>query len=463
MLFSSAAFLTFLPIVFCGYWYVARYGSVAQNFFIGGVSLVFYGWTDIRLCGLLLISISTAYYCALQIAARRKCFLYIGVGLQLGLLAFFKYYNFFVSSITQLFGLFGLRMDLPTLKIILPVGLSFYSFMAIAYMVDVHRKSVAPIRSPLLFFSCMSFFPQLLAGPIGRMSNLLSQFEKVRCFEYAFAVDGCRQMLWGYFKKLVIADGCASLTDQIYADVSQCSGSVLLLGAFMYAIQIYADFSGYSDIAVGCGKLFGIRLQINFKCPYFATNISEFWRRWHISLTTWFRDYLYIPLGGSRCSKGKQFCNTLVVFALSGLWHGANWTFVIWGILHAILFLPMIFFRKFINLVESFGVGKFILGVTTFISVMLCWVFFRSTDFTMARNYLSCLFSASLFTIPKSHLSMLPLILVSIIVEWFGRSREHSLDIATWPKLLRWGVYFLVAIVCIAYKKRVAEFIYFQF
>jgi D-alanyl-lipoteichoic acid acyltransferase DltB (MBOAT superfamily) len=354
-------------------------------------------------------------------------------------------------------------MDLPTLKIILPVGLSFYSFMAIAYMVDVHRKSVEPVRSPLLFFSSMSFFPQLLAGPIGRMPNLLPQFEKVRFFDYAMAVDGCRQMLWGYFKKLVIADGCAKLTDSIYASMSQVSGSVLLLGAFMYAIQIYADFSGYSDMAVGCGKLFGIRLQVNFRYPYFASNISDFWRRWHISLTTWFRDYFYIPMGGSRCSRWKQFRNTFIVFTLSGLWHGANWTFVMWGILHAILFLPMIFFRKIVNKVESFWVGKLALGVTTFISVMLCWIFFRSADFTMACNYLSGLFSASVFTIPKSHLSMLPLIFVSIIVEWFGRSREYALDIATWPKLLRWIVYFLVAVACVAYKQRVAEFIYFQF
>lgn len=361
MLFSSTAFLIFLPIVFLEYWHVGRYGSILQNAFIGLVSLVFYGWTDIRLCGLLLISLSTAYYCALRIAERRKCFLYIGVGFQLGLLAFFKYYNFFVGSMSKCFSLLGLTMDLPTLKIILPVGLSFYSFMAIAYMVDVHRQSVEPVRSPLLFFPCMSFFPQLLAGPIGRMPNLLPQFEKVRRFEYTMAVDGCRQMLWGYFKKLVIADGCAKLTDSIYANMQQVSGSVLLLGVFMYAIQIYADFSGYSDMAVGCGKLFGIRLQVNFRYPYFASDISDFWRRWHISLTTWFRDYLYIPMGGSHCSRWRQFRNTFVVFALSGLWHGANWTFVIWGILHAILFLPMIFLRQFVKNVEAFRAGKIVL------------------------------------------------------------------------------------------------------
>lgn len=367
MLFTSDSFLIFLPIAFALYWLSGRFGARLQNAVTLLASYVFYGWLDWRLCGLLALSTGCAYATGYWLGGLSKCRklpVVVSLAVNLGVLGFFKYYNFFAGSIGSAFATFGWPIDIPTLQLVLPIGISFYSFMAISYTIDVYRGTIGAIRSPIVCFASMSFFPQLLAGPIGRMPELVPQFEKRRVFDYNLAVDGSLQMLWGFFVKMVVADGCAVLTDRMFLGYASYSGSVLLVGAFMYAVQIYADFSSYSNLAIGCGKLFGIRLRKNFACPYFATNISDFWRRWHMSLTSWFKDYVYIPLGGSHCSKLKQIRNTFVVFILSGLWHGANWTFVIWGFIHACLFLPLLLLGK---RVKTGPFGWFL----TFPSVML--------------------------------------------------------------------------------------------
>lgn len=458
MLFSSNVFLAFLPVVFCAYWLSGRQGVKIQNACIIVASYVFYGWMDWRLCGLLALSAVCAFWSGRIISdcGRKRLAVGISLAVNLGILCFFKYYNFFAASLTDAFLLIGVRLDVPTLQIVLPIGISFYSFMSIAYTIDVSRGIVKPTRDPFSFFAYMSFFPQLLAGPIGRAPEMLPQFERVRTFDYDLAVDGCRQMLWGFFMKMVIADGCAVLTDRLFLRPASFAGSMLLIGAFMYAIQIYADFAGYSNLAIGCGKLFGVRLRQNFAFPYFATNIADFWRRWHMSLTTWFRDYVYIPLGGSRCSKLKCIRNTFVVFLLSGLWHGANWTFVIWGFVHACLFLPLLILGKRL----SMGVAGWLL---TFPAVVFAWVFFRAADFHAAMGYFGAMFSKTLFTLPRSYLSMLPWIAVLLVVDWIQRKKEHSLQIGCLPKVIRWMIYLTIAALCIAYQRREAEFIYFQF
>lgn len=459
MLFTSNVFLVFLPIAFMAYWLVGRCGAGGQNVVLLLASWVFYGWMDWRLCGLLAVSLICAYVTGLWLengTGVRKLPVGVSLVVNLGLLGFFKYYNFFAESFAATFAAVGWSIDIPTLQLVLPIGISFYSFMSISYTIDVYRGTMRAVRAPIPFFAAMSFFPQLLAGPIGRMPEMVPQFDKKRTFDYDLAADGCRQMLWGFFMKMVIADGCAVLTDRLFLAPAQFPGSVLLVGAFMYAVQIYADFAGYSNLAIGCGKLFGVRLRQNFAFPYFAANIADFWRRWHMSLTTWFRDYIYIPLGGSRCPRIKHIRNIFIIFVLSGLWHGANWTFVIWGFVHACLFMPLLLVGKRVKM-GSFG------WLLTFPAVMFAWVFFRSPNLQAALEYFSSLFSSSLFTLPRQCLSMLPWVCVLLVVDWIQRKREHALQIRMLPKGVRWLIYLTLATLCIAYQQRDAEFIYFQF
>ena len=459
MLFTSDSFMVFLPIVFVIYWLAGRFGARSQNLVLLLANYVFYGWLDWRLCGLLALSTACAFATGLWLdgaVKHRKLPVLLSLAVNLGVLGFFKYYNFFAGSIGAAFSALGWPIDIPTLQLVLPIGISFYSFMSISYTIDVYRGTIGAVRSPVVFGASMSFFPQLLAGPIGRMRELVPQFEKGRVFDYNLAVDGSLQMLWGFFVKMVVADGCAGLTDRMFLGYASFPGSVLLVGAFMYTVQIYADFSSYSNLAIGCGKLFGIRLRQNFACPYFATNISDFWRRWHMSLTSWFKDYVYIPLGGSRCSKVKHIRNTFVVFVLSGLWHGANWTFVIWGFIHACLFLPLLLLGKRIK-TGPFG------WLLTFPSVMLAWVFFRAPDLNSALGYFSSMFSLSLLSIPRQYLSMLPWVIALLVIDWIQRKREHVLQFASLPRVIRWLICLVLATLCIAYQQRNAEFIYFQF
>jgi D-alanyl-lipoteichoic acid acyltransferase DltB (MBOAT superfamily) len=351
MLFNSIQFALFLPIVFLLYWFVfdrfiskSRWQLRLQNALVVVASYVFYGWWDWRFLLLIAFTSLCSWGSGLLIGKSKtgreaKTWTTLNIVLNLLSLAIFKYYDFFVTEFAQLF---HISTDGLLLKVILPVGISFYTFQALSYSIDVYRGKIEPTKDIIAFFAFISFFPQLVAGPIERATNLLPQFLKKREFDYDTAVDGMRQILWGLFKKIVVADNCAVYVDQVFSTYTNQTGSTLLLAAIFFTFQIYGDFSGYSDIAIGTAKLFGIRLMRNFNVPYFSRDIAEFWRRWHISLTTWFRDYVYIPLGGSRVNKAKVVRNTFIIFLVSGFWHGANWTFIAWGAYHAILFLPLI-------------------------------------------------------------------------------------------------------------------------
>jgi len=347
MLFNSIDFAVFLPIVFVLYWFVANKDLKLQNFLILAVSYIFYGWWDWRFLSLILFSTIVDYFVGHYLhkqegANKRKLLLWTSIFVNLGFLGFFKYYNFFLDNFVQAFSFFGNTLNTNSLNIILPVGISFYTFQTLSYSIDIYRKKLKPTNDFVAFAAFVSFFPQLVAGPIERATNLLPQFKKQRHFDYINAVNGLKQILWGLFKKVVIADNCAVFVNIIFESPDDFSGSTLLLGAVFFAFQIYGDFSGYSDIAIGTSKLFGFKLMQNFAFPYFSRDIAEFWRRWHISLSTWFRDYLYIPLGGSRGSTLKQIRNVFIIFLVSGFWHGANWTFILWGFLNALYFLPLL-------------------------------------------------------------------------------------------------------------------------
>ena len=362
MLFNSLEFLIFLPIVFAVYWLLARHLRL-QNLFVVVVSYVFYGWWDWRF--LILIAFTSLWsflFGLLELKGETRSLpsklrLALSCAINLGILGYFKYCDFFVSQAVVILRQFGFESHVSSLNIILPVGISFYTFQALSYTIDVYRRSIKPTKDPIAFFAFISFFPQLVAGPIERATNLLPQFLKPRQFNYPLAVEGCRQMLWGFFKKVLVADSCAYVANNILIN-SHPSSISLWVGMIAFSFQIYGDFSGYSDIAIGCSKLFGVRLMRNFAYPYFARDIAEFWRRWHISLTTWFRDYLYIPLGGSRCSTLKKVGNTFAIFLVSGFWHGANWTFIAWGAFHAVCFLPLLVLgrnRKYISNIVAEG------------------------------------------------------------------------------------------------------------
>lgn len=417
--------------------------------------------------------------------------MWLNVGLNLCVLAFFKYFNFFVSSFCSAFGSIGLTLHPTTLQIILPVGISFYTFQALSYSIDVYRHKLAPTHDPVAFFAFVSFFPQLVAGPIERATHLLPQFERAREFDYAQAADGCRQMLWGLFKKVAIADCCALYVDEVWGSYATQSGSTLAVAAVLFSLQIYGDFSGYSDMAIGCAKLFGIELMQNFKTPYFSRDIAEFWRRWHISLTTWFRDYIYIPLGGSRpvipekvrhkeaYKRAIVMRNTLIIFLVSGLWHGANWTFVLWGLYHALLFMPLILLgknRKYTDVVASNRAlptwreaGQMLL---TFALVVLGWILFRAPSIADAWGYVREMCSASLLTMPwlknrAFYFSLLVNVGLLAGVEWCQRGREHGLSKVPQKRAVRVLVYeglaLLVLAFCFLHVEQDQTFIYFQF
>ena len=396
--------------------------------------------------------------------------MWLNIVLNLGILALFKYYDFFVSEFAELF---NISTDGLLLKVILPVGISFYTFQALSYSIDVYRDKIEPTKDIVAFFAFISFFPQLVAGPIERATNLLPQFLKKREFNYDNAVDGMRQILWGLFKKIVVADNCAVFVDQVFSTYTEQNGSTLLLAAIFFTFQIYGDFSGYSDIAIGTAKLFGVKLMRNFNVPYFSRDIAEFWRRWHISLTTWFRDYVYIPLGGSRVSKAKVIRNTFVIFLLSGFWHGANWTFIAWGAYHALLFLPLILTgknRKYTNQVAEGRwlpslkeVGQMLL---TFFLAVVGWIIFRAENIGMAWEYVCGMCNKSLFTMPdaKGNSALIMNIILLLLVEWIQRGKSHTMELSAIHKgYIRWAIYFGVLSILFAFGGNATNFIYFQF
>jgi len=481
MLFNSVDFAIFLPIVFILYWFITYKNLKIQNLLLVIASYIFYGLWDWRFLSLILFSTLVDFFIGILLSKehntkKRKLFLWVSILVNLGFLGFFKYYNFFVDNFAAVFSLFGTKFNTSSLTIVLPVGISFYTFQTLSYTIDVYRKKLNPTQDFISFAAFVSFFPQLVAGPIERATNLLPQFYQKRSFNYTKAIDGSRQILWGLFKKIVIADNCAIYANDIFANYETQSGSTLLLGAFFFTFQIYGDFSGYSDIAIGTSRLFGFNLKKNFAFPYFSRDIAEFWRRWHISLSTWFRDYVYIPLGGSHGSTLDKVKNTFVIFLVSGFWHGANWTFVAWGFLNACYFLPLLLMkrnRKYTNVVAENKILPNLkevmqMAITFFITVM-AWVFFRANTIGEAIAYIKGIFSSSLFTIPEIITSILLLkigvIFFFVIIEWFQRNKEHGLEFSTNPKykIWRWSFFFIIIYAIIALGAKPQEFIYFQF
>ena len=477
MLFNSLEFALFLPIVFLLYWFVFNRNLKLQNIFILAASYVFYGWWDWRFLFLIAFTSACTYVSGLliekyrDISGKAKTVHVLNIVVNLLILGVFKYYDFFVTSFADAF--LGGKTDGLLLKVILPVGISFYTFKALSYSIDVYREKLEPTHDVVQLFAYVGFFPQLLAGPIERATNLLPQFGKSRTFDYETGVDGMRQILWGLFKKMVIADNCAVYVDRIFSSYQTQSGSTLLLAAIFFAFQIYGDFSGYSDMAVGVGKLFGFKTMRNFSMPYFSRDIAEFWRRWHISLTTWFRDYVYIPLGGSRCSKAKIVRNTFVIFLLSGLWHGANWTYIAWGAFHALLFLPLILLGKNRKYKNTVAEGRFFPSLKeagqmllTFFLATVGWIIFRADSIVQAWAYLRGICSSSLFSRPDaSGVTGFSLaICVMLLVEWFQRDKEHGLDLSGIKTgIVRYAVYLVVLFLTFALGGHAVNFIYFQF
>lgn len=478
MLFNSIEFLLFLPIVFVAYWYIFGNNLKLQNLFVVVVSYIFYGWWDWTFLVLIFITSACSYLSGrwIGIYDKRKIQKWVtvcNIMLNLGILGVYKYYDFFVDSFVTGFHHLGIHLSAETLGLVLPVGISFYTFQALSYTIDVYKKKLEPTADIVSFFAYISFFPQLVAGPIERATNLLPQFSKVRTFHYNLAVDGMRQILWGFFKKIVIADNCARIVNIIFVDYQNFGSSTLLLGAIFFTFQIYGDFSGYSDIAIGTAKLFGIRLMQNFNYPYFSRDIAEFWRKWHISLTTWFRDYVYIPLGGSRVSKFKVIRNTFIIFLLSGFWHGANWTFVLWGFYHALLFVPLLLMGKNRKNRDVVAQGRILPTIkelyemlTTFILVVFGWIIFRAENISQAWGYIRNIFTRSLFEMPE-HFSVILLFMIVLLlgVEWINRKKEFGLQIDDMkiPELARYGIYFGVVILIYFCGGSQETFIYFQF
>jgi D-alanyl-lipoteichoic acid acyltransferase DltB (MBOAT superfamily) len=482
MLFNSIDFAIFLPIVFILYWFVANKSLKLQNFLIVAASYLFYGWWDWRFLSLILFSTIVDYTIGRQLEKEsklinRKILLWISIIVNLGFLGFFKYYNFFLDNFIGAFSFLGTELNVNSLNIILPVGISFYTFQTLSYTIDVYKNKLEPTKDFIAFSAFVSFFPQLVAGPIERATNLLPQFYTKRVFDYSKAVDGLRQILWGLFKKIVIADNCAEIANEIFNNSADMNGSTLVLGAIFFAFQIYGDFSGYSDIAIGTSRLFGFNLMQNFNFPYFSRDIGEFWRKWHISLSTWFRDYLYIPLGGSRGGTRMKVRNTFIIFIVSGFWHGANWTFIFWGTLNAIYFLPLLLAKTNRNNLGIVAQDRSLPNIkelyqitATFTLTVFAWIFFRAENINHAFSYIKEIFSSSLFEIPnysdkKGVLIVIGIVGVFILIEWLGRKGEHALaNIAMKLKRpLRYGFYYVIVAMILWYSGKEQAFIYFQF
>jgi alginate O-acetyltransferase complex protein AlgI len=478
MIFNSIDFAIFLPIVFVLYWFVTNKNLRLQNFLIVLASYLFYGWWDWRFLSLVIFSTLVDYSLGLSMekqedSTKRKALLWTSIIVNLGFLGVFKYYNFFIDNFTTAFTFFGGEIQSNTLNLILPVGISFYTFQTLSYTIDVYRRKLEPTRDFISFAAYVSFFPQLVAGPIERATNLLPQFNSPRSFDYSRAVDGLRQILWGLFKKVVIADNCAEYANQIFNNSADYSGSTLVLGALFFTFQIYGDFSGYSDIAIGTSRLFGFDLMRNFAYPYFSRDIAEFWRRWHISLSTWFRDYLYIPLGGSKGGMWMSIRNTFIIFVVSGFWHGANWTFIAWGALNAIYFLPLLLTKRNRTNMGIVAEGRFLPSgrelfgmVVTFTLTVFAWIFFRAENIGHAMSFIAEIFSTSLLAAPE----VLPyrelgLIVLFLLIEWIGREDEYAIARIgiKWPRISKWAFYYFLvgAIIVLGDKKQ--AFIYFQF
>lgn len=482
MLFNSVSFALFLPVVFFLYWFVANKSLRSQNILLLLSSYFFYACWDWRFLFLLAFSTFLDYFTGIKMgnatsSRRRKFWFWLSIVVNVGFLGVFKYYNFFIESFAKAVEQIGFQINPLLINVILPVGISFYTFHGLSYVIDIYKGKIKAERNFIDYSVFVSYFPLLVAGPIERATHLLPQIQTKRTFNYSSAVDGLRQILWGLFKKVVIADQCAIFANEVFNNPGDFNGSSLLLGAIFFAFQIYGDFSGYSDIALGTSRLFGIELLRNFSFPYFSRDIAEFWRRWHISLSTWFRDYLYIPLGGSRVGTFSKVRNTFIIFAVSGFWHGANWTFIIWGILNAIYIMPSIIFRTNRNNIDIVAYETKMPSFKDFFSILFtfgltvfAWIFFRADSLEAAFTYVSGIFSDTFFSMPKFPLSTynlltILLLLFFILTEWIGRRHSHALYDIKWLKnrFIRYCFYYLLIVLIFLYSGSGQQFIYFQF
>jgi alginate O-acetyltransferase complex protein AlgI len=477
MFFNSLEFIAFFLIVFSLYWFVFKHDFKKQNILLLGSSYFFYGFWDARFLLLLAFSTLLDYVIGQKMhvsdAKNRRLLLLISVVINLGFLGFFKYFNFFTESFIILLSKFGLQAHAPSLKIILPIGISFYTLHGLSYVFDLYNKKIEPAKNLVNYALFVSFFPLLVAGPIERATHLLPQVENPRFFDYLRATDGLKQILWGLFKKLVIADNCAEFANNIFNNASNYSGSTLVLGAVFFSFQIYGDFSGYSDMALGTARLLGFDLIRNFNFPYFAESVSEFWRRWHISLSSWLRDYLYLPLGGSRLGTLNTIKNTFIVFGVSGLWHGANWTYVVWGLLNAVYLVPSFLFeneKKTVKMLKNsmfFKLKHLFKVMFTFSLISISWIFFRAENLSKAFSYIGNMFSISLFQMPRVFPKIVILLLIFfIIIEFLGRHQPYALAQigSKMPRFMRWFFYaFLIFLIGMYMQTEKITFIYFQF
>ena len=480
MHFNSIEFLVFLPLAFVLYWLVFRERKI-QNFLLLVLSYFFYGLWDWRFLSLILLSTIVDFSVGQLMekssgSQERKLYLSLSLIVNLGLLFYYKYSNFFLDSFCDFITYFNLECSISSLSIILPVGISFYTFQTLSYSIDVYKKKIKAESNFVTFAAYVAFFPQLVAGPIERASNLLPQFNSNRKFDYDLAVNGLRQILWGLFKKVVIADNCSIIVDLIFSNPGSQDSIVLFFGSVFFAFQIYCDFSGYSDIAIGIGKLLGIKLMVNFRYPYFSRDIAEFWRRWHISLSTWFRDYVYIPLGGSRVSRSKGLRNIFAIFLISGFWHGANWTFVLWGFINALYFVPQYLRntnRTYVSdNVETLNLKTCIAIGSTFILTCLAWIFFRVESLSAAVTYMEGIFTYPFVDLDNKFYSdistyvTLFFIMLLFSIEWKFRRLEYplfSFEIVVNSKYIRLCIYSFLALLVYYYIGRDSTFIYFQF
>lgn len=485
MLFNSIEFLLFLPVVFLIYWWCGRFiprniSLKVQNIFVIFASYIFYGWWDWRFLGLIILATATSFVCGLLLdhfsdTRSRKAVVWANLIVSLGILGTYKYYNFFAENFSHLLSLAGIETGWTTLELVLPVGISFYTFQTLAYTIDVYRGTIRATHDGVAFFAFISFFPQLVAGPIERADNLLPQFLKKRHFDYASAVDGMRQILWGLFKKIVVADNCGIIVDRVFDNYQDVGSLNLLVGAVLFSFQIYGDFSGYTDIAIGTSRLFGINLRRNFNFPYFSRDIAEFWRRWHISLSSWFRDYVYIPLGGNRKGQWITIRNTVLVFVISGFWHDADWTFISWGAFNALLFIPLLMTNSSCKYKgNTVAQGKTLPSVKetalmgiTFMLVVIGFILYRAETISDAMQYFGKMTTELTVTRPFLDIYTGIYILIMILVEWFHRNAQYGLSLGNSGimrfRFVRWSIYYALCMLIITQSGHQEAFIYFQF
>ena len=486
MLFNTISFALFLPLVFLLYWFVTNKSIKAQNILLLVSSYFFYACWDWRFLFLLVFSTLLDYFTGLKMEeaknqTAKKFWFWLSISINLGFLGVFKYYDFFATSFAEALAQVGINTSPITLNVILPVGISFYTFHGLSYVIDIYYSKIKAEKNFIDYSVFVSFFPLLVAGPIERATHLLPQIQRERVFDYNKAVDGLKQILWGLFKKVIIADQCAIYANLIFNNSDDYSGSTLFLGAVLFTFQIYGDFSGYSDIALGTARLFGIELLQNFSFPYFSRDIAEFWRRWHISLSTWFRDYLYIPLGGSKGGTWMKVRNTFIIFIVSGFWHGANWTFIAWGFLNAVYFLPLLLSNSNRNNLDIVAKGKnfpslkeFAMMLTTFTLTVIAWIFFRAENLTHALHYITDM-TTNIFNykfyvqtyqmLSKIGFQFLYLLFIFILIEWNGREGKYALENfgVKWYKPVRYSFYYGVILLLFLYGGKEQQFIYFQF